>query len=197
VRRTNKMKESDIYAGKLYAAALFELAEKADAMNDIWQDLSAVKQLIADEKEFLNVYISPYFPLQFKSQLLRELFAGKVGDLTLNFLQVVNKHNRMRCLSLIAEDYEMLLDEHFGRARIAVTLTKEPDRQEIQNLAAEIGSALGSEVKLSVKIDPSIIGGIIIRKGDAIIDNSIKTQLHQAVRAITSRRKNREKIHEI
>lgn len=191
------MNTNDRHVSKLYAAALFELACNADMINNVGQELSAVTQFANSEKEFLDINVSPYFSLEFKSQLLQKLFADKVAELTLNFLQVVNKHNRMRCLPLIAEDYETLLDEHFGRAVVNVTLSRELNQHEIQNLAAEISSVLSSEVKLSVKIDSSIIGGIIIRKGDMIIDNTIKTQLHEAVKAITSHRRNRGKIHEI
>jgi F-type H+-transporting ATPase subunit delta len=191
------MNADSTYVSKLYAAALFELADQSDMIADVGQDLSEIKQFAASEKEFLDLNMSPYFSPEFKSQLLQKLFANKITDLTLNFLQVVNKHDRMMYLPLIAQDYETLVDNHFGRVAVNVTLSKELNEQEVQNLTAEIASVLSSQVKLSMRVDSSIIGGIVLRKGDMIIDNTIKTQLREAVKAITSHRKNREKIHEI
>jgi F-type H+-transporting ATPase subunit delta len=182
------------HIGQVYAAALCELAIDAGKIDEVKDDLSHLADFAKSQKEFVNFNISPYFPLEYKSQLLHKLFEGKVTALTMDFLEVVNKHNRMSYLPLIAQEYEKLRDAHFGCHLVNVTLAAAVSEQEIKKLADEITAALSSEIKLDIRIDPSIIGGIIIRRGDMIVDNSFRKGFREAVMAITSHRKRQEKI---
>jgi F-type H+-transporting ATPase subunit delta len=191
------MIRTSAHVGQVYAAAICELATDADLIDVIGNDLLHLAEFATSQKEFVNFNISPYFPLEHKSQLLHKLFDGKVAALTMDFLEVVNKHNRMSCLPLIAQEYKKLRDLHFGCRLVKVTLSTAISEQEIKELTDRIAAALNGEVKLDIQIDPSIIGGIIVRHGDLIVDNSLRKGLRDAVMAIMSHRMRREKIHEV
>jgi F-type H+-transporting ATPase subunit delta len=178
--------------GQLYAAALFELARDAQQVDAVGDNMLALAQVVASEKEFLTVSMSPYFSRESKGQLLQTVFAGHVVGLTMDFLQVVNKHNRMSHLPLITQEYEKLRDMYAGCSRIEVTFAKEMSESEIAKFTDQIKAAIKSEVKLAVRVDPSIIGGVILRRGDMIVDNTVRRGLLDAVKVITSRRKNQE-----
>lgn len=180
--------------GQLYAAAFFELARESKVVDAVREDLSALTAMANTEKEFLAINVSPYFSQESKAQLLQTLFAGRVAGLTMDFLQVVNKHNRMAYLPLIADEYEKLRDAYVGCSLVEATFAKEMSEPEIARFTEEIKTAFQSEVKLIVRIDPSIIGGVILRRGDRIVDNTVRRELLDAVKAITSRRENQE-IH--
>ena len=178
--------------GQLYAAAVFELARESQMVDAVRDDLSAMAQVVASDKDFLELSGSPYFSRESKGQLLQTVFAGHVAGLTMDFLQVINRHNRMAYLPLIAEEYEKLRDAYVGCSLVEATFAKEMSEPEIARFIEEIKAAFKSEVKLAVRIDPSILGGVILRRGDRIVDNTVKRELLDAVKAITSRRKNQE-----
>jgi F-type H+-transporting ATPase subunit delta len=178
--------------GQLYAAAIFELARESRMVDAVRNDLLALTQVAKTEKEFLEISVSPYFSQDSKRQLLQTLFAGHVADMTMDFLQVVNKHNRMAYLPLIADEYEKLRDAYVGCSLVDATFANQMSEPEIARFTEEIKAAFQSEVKLVVRVDPSIIGGVILRRGDMIVDNTVKRELLDAVKAITSRRKNQE-----
>jgi F-type H+-transporting ATPase subunit delta len=178
--------------GQLYAAALFELARESQMVDAVRDDLSALTQVAKTEREFLEINVSPYFSQESKGQLLQTLFAGHVAGLTMDFLQVVSKHNRMAYLPQIADEYERLRDAYVGCSLVEATFAKEMSEPEIARFIEEIKAAFQSEVKLTVRVDPSIIGGVILRRGDMIVDNTVKRELLDAVKAIISRQKNQE-----
>ena len=99
------------------------------------------------------------------------------------------KRNRMNFVHGIGDRYEVLLDEQKNLHRIEVTLAKEPTDEQTEKIKADIRDALNAEIKLSVNIDPEIIGGIIIKKGDLMVDNSVRTILNRTVDAIMTRSK--------
>ena len=178
--------------GQLYAAAIFELARESQQVEIVRDDMSKLSRVVVSDKEFLELSGSPYFSRESKGQLLRTVFAGHVASLTMDFLQVINKHNRMAYLPPIAQEYEKLRDAYVGCSLVEATFAKEMSEPEITKFIDEIKAAFKSEVKLVVRIDPSIIGGVILRRGDMIVDNTIRRELLDAVKAITSRRKNQE-----
>jgi F-type H+-transporting ATPase subunit delta len=173
--------------GQLYAAAIFELARESQMVDAVRDDLLALTQVAKTEKEFFEINVSPYFSQDSKGQLLQTLFAGHVAELTMDFLRVISKHNRMAYLPLITSEYEKLRDAYVGCSLVEATFAKEMGEQEIAKFIEEIKAAFQSEVKLTVRVDPLIIGGVILRRGDMIVDNTVKRELLDAVKAITSR----------
>ena len=178
---------------EIYSDVMFELAQEANMIDAVMDDLEAVGDLLQDEPEFLSLLMLGQLKEEEKSQMIRRVFKGRINDLTLDFLCVLAKRNRMSFLHGIGDRYQVLLDERKNLHRIEVTLAKEIDKAEIDMLKQDLRDAIHAEVKLSVVVDPEIIGGIVIRKGDLVVDNSVRTILNRTVSAVMDRSKRKSK----
>jgi F-type H+-transporting ATPase subunit delta len=172
---------------------MFELAEESGLVEQVMDDLEAVAAVLQDEPEFLSLLTVGQIKEDEKAQMIRRVFKGRINDLTLDFMCVLAKRNRMNFIHGISDRYEVLLDERKNLYRIDVTLAAEPTDEQLDKLKADIKDAIGAEIKLSVDVDPEIIGGIIIRKGDLMVDNSVRTILNRTVNAIMTRSKEKHK----
>jgi F-type H+-transporting ATPase subunit delta len=178
---------------EIYCEVIFELAEEAGHLEDVMEDLSAVSKIMQDDHEFAALLYSPTVKPNEKSDVIHRVFQGKLHDLTLDFLCVLAKRNRMNSLFGIHGKYETMYDIHHNRRLVEVTLAEEPDQDEIERIKADLTKAIKSEVKLTIDIDPSIIGGIIIKKDGKVVDNSLKTALSRAVMSVMNQSRDQAK----
>ena len=95
----------------------------------------------------------------------------------LNFLLVVLRKRRQRLLHAIAASYRDLLDEKLGRLHVQVTMAHEPDEQAEQTLVSELTRILGRQVIPHITVDPALLGGVVVRYGDNVMDGSLRRQL--------------------
>jgi len=174
---------------EIYSDVMFELAQEAGLIDQVTDDLEAISGILQDEPEFLLLLMLSEVKPNEKAQIVRRVFTDRINSLTLDFLCVLAKRNRINFLHGIGERYQVLSDEHKHLYRIEVTLAKAPDDTELEKLRSDIRDAINAEVKLSVTVDPEIIGGIVIRKGDLMIDNSVRTILDRTVNAVVDRSK--------
>ncbi|MCD6176193.1 MAG: ATP synthase F1 subunit delta [Planctomycetes bacterium] len=174
---------------EIYSDVMFELAQEAGLIDQVTDDLEAISGVLADEPEFLSLLTLSEVKPNEKAQIVRRVFTDRINSLTLDFLCVLAKRNRINFLHGIGQRYQVLSDEHKHLYRIEVTLAKAPDDTELEKLRSDIRDAINAEVKLSVTVDPEIIGGIVIRKGDLMIDNSVRTILDRTVNAVVNRSK--------
>jgi F-type H+-transporting ATPase subunit delta len=173
--------------GMVYASALFDLAGQAKLVDAVKNDLDAIAEIAVREPEFAAFAASPYFTKEIKAQIVRKMFAGQVADLTLDFLMIVIRRNRLMNIGEIAAAFGKMWDDLNGYKDVSVTLAKPASDEEISKITREISEAIAARVKLKVSIDDSLIGGIVIRFGDKIIDNSARAQLSRAVKTIMTR----------
>ena len=176
---------------EIYSDVMFELAQEAGLIDQVTDDLEAISGVLQDEPEFLSLLTLSEVKPNEKAQIVRRVFKDRINSLTLDFLCVLAKRNRMSFLHGIGLRYQVLSDEHKHLYRIEVTLAKQPTDAELEKLKADIRDAMNAEIKLSVTVDPDIVGGIVIRKGDLMIDNSVRTILDRTVNAVVDRSKHR------
>jgi F-type H+-transporting ATPase subunit delta len=172
---------------EIYCEVLFELAEEAGVVDSVMDDLASVEDILRADPEFAAIMASPTIKGDEKAKVVRRVFKGKVNDLMLDFLSVLAKRNRMKSLFDISMKYESLIDKHYHRYPVGVTLAHKPDDKQVEKLKASIGDAVGGQVKLSIEVDPSIVGGIVLHKDGKVIDNSVATRLKRAVAAIVEK----------
>lgn len=189
--------DAGIRLGEVYAQALFELAEQSKTIDVIKDDLDVVRSVSIQEKDFEALMVSPYFSAEYKGQIAQKIFSGKLSDLTVNFLITAIRHNRMMFLPQIIDRFNELLETHEGYCIVQVTVSEAMSKEGAKKLSENIAGAVKNKVKLQVDVNPSIMGGIIIRCGDSVIDNSIRSRLRRAVKIIMSRPKMQEKIDEV
>ena len=174
---------------EIYSDVMFELAQEAGLIDQVTDDLESVGAILQEEPEFLSLLTLSEVKPEEKAQIVRRVFKDRINDLTLDFLFVLAKRNRMSFLHGIGQRYQTLSDEHKHLYRVEVTLAKQPTDAELEKLKVDIRDAMNAEIKLSVTVDPEIVGGIVIRKGDLMIDNSVRTILDRTVNAVVTRSK--------
>ena len=175
--------------GDIYCEVLFELAQGAGSMETVQKDLASVVGLLRDQPEFAAIMRSQTIKAAEKSSIIQRVFAGKISDLTVNFLSVLVRRDRMRFLDVIADKYEIQVDIFQKRALIEVTLSRAPGDETIKKLREDLSIAINGHIKLVLHIDANIIGGIIIKKGERVIDNSVRSVLQRAVKTVVARSK--------
>lgn len=166
----------DSTVSRSYAEALFELGEREGDQEAFARAVDALAELLASDKvrRFLE---TPKIPLQAKKEAAKRVLAGRFPASLVTFVLVVLDKRRQRLLTEIAMQYQTLLDEKLGRVRVDVTLASEPDERLEEEIAAELSRLLGRTAIPQIRVDEAILGGIVVRYGDKLLDGSLRRQL--------------------
>lgn len=170
----------------IYARSLLDLAKESGTVDVVAGDLDVVSTLLTQQPDLQAFLASPYFAEQTKGNLIRGTFTGRLNPLTVNFLSVMIDHNRGELLAGILERFRQLYRVYQGYEAVAVTVAQRLSPEQIQKLAGDLAEAMRAKIDLDVQIDPSILGGIIIRRGDKLLDNSIKGRLTRTVSQVAN-----------
>lgn len=168
-----------------YAESLLDLADQSGIVDAVAADLETVLALLAQEPGFQAFLASPYFTEQTKQDLIRKMFTDRLHRITLNFLFVVMDHNRGRFLQEIIDRYTQLYRARLGHRTVTAVVAQALREDQRAKLSQDLAEAMHARVDLDVRVDPSIIGGVILRYGDKMVDNSIRGRLSRTVGRIT------------
>jgi F-type H+-transporting ATPase subunit delta len=168
---------SEFRAAYRYALALIGVAEEIKRLDEVSRDLASIENLAKESREFLVFLKSPIVNSEKKKRMLNEIFLGKLGDLTMKFVQLLAAKGREALLPEIIKQFYALRDEHLGilhvRARAAVALKPDQERQ----LIAQLEAVTKKNVRLTCVTDASLKGGFIVQHDDTVWDASVRRQL--------------------
>jgi F-type H+-transporting ATPase subunit delta len=169
------MRESSIVA-RSYAASVFELAQSHDLVDEFSASFSALSSMLGDAaiRTFLQ---SPKLDNRTRKTVLRAALADRVHPLFLNFLQVVIDKRRQGLLGDIAREYYALVEESQGRMHVSVTVAHEPSAELHQEIRRRLSEIFDATVVPHVHVDSRILGGIIVKHEDKVIDGSLRRRL--------------------
>ncbi len=173
----------------IYARSLYELAEQAgsrDKIVEVGEEIDQIRELARGDAAFGELLASPIIDGARRGASLRRIFDGKVTDLTLRFLLVLNVKGRLGHLESIGDAYERLVHEAFGRVEVDLYTAAPVGRAELESIKQRIESAIGKEPVLYTYHDPSMIGGLKLRIGDQLIDGSVNNRLRRLKQSLTS-----------
>ncbi|MFS0555740.1 F0F1 ATP synthase subunit delta [Brevibacillus sp. 179-C9.3 HS] len=163
--------------GKRYARALFEVASERSKIDQVETDLGAIVQAIEGNEDLKKIMLHPHIAADAKATLADELFKSHVAEETFNFLNVLIENGREVDLFDIYRSFVQLANEARGFADAVVTSAKPLSTEEQNELAEKFGQTLNKKLRLTTVVDPTILGGIIIKIGDRLYDGSLKTKL--------------------
>ncbi|MBP7050919.1 MAG: ATP synthase F1 subunit delta [Phycisphaerae bacterium] len=169
----------------VYAHSLLDLAEQEQVVDLVETDLEILSSLLKQEPTFQAFLASPYFTEQTKRDLVSHVFSGRLHQLTLHFLAVAIDHSRGMILPEMIDRYTQLYRARAGRQTVTAVVARALPDDHRAKLTQDLTEALHGEVDLEVRVDPSLLGGIILRYGDKMLDNSIRGRLARAVSRIT------------
>lgn len=161
-----------------YASALFELAAEEKSAEKVGEQLGAVGAAISASDELTRLVRSPVFTSEDQAAAIAGVAAHLgIGGTALNFLKLVAKNRRLSALPEMIGAYKVLLRQSKGEIGGEVTSAEPLSAQQLSDLRAALKSAIGSDVQLSTRVDSSILGGLVVKVGSRMLDNSLKTKL--------------------
>ncbi|HTW12834.1 MAG TPA: ATP synthase F1 subunit delta [Solirubrobacteraceae bacterium] len=168
---------------QVYARSLFEVASEQNKLDTIKEQLGEFADALAGNREFAVFFFSPYFSVEEKKDGLRRAVEG-ADPIFANFLEALLERHRMPAIYRIRTEFETLYDKTNKLLPVQVTSAIELDSELVASLGRRIGEQTGNQIELSTNIDPEILGGIVLRVGNFILDASIKTRLEQLRREV-------------
>jgi F-type H+-transporting ATPase subunit delta len=168
---------------QVYSRALFGVARERGKLDELREQLGQFADALHDNRELAVFFFSPYFSTKEKQQALSRALQG-ADPVFENFLSLLIENHRMPVIFRIRQEYERLWEEENRTLPVEITSAIELDQATTDSLGAKIGQRAGRKVKLSAHVDPEIIGGIVVRVGNSILDASIRTRLEQLRRQV-------------
>ena len=169
-----------------YANGIFELARAEGELERVESELFTVAQALDDSPELRSTLTDPQLPLEKKQALIDDLIGGRASSLSVDLVQLIVSQGRASELPDIAravvEAAAASRDRAVAEVRSAVPL----DEETIERLAVALGRATGKSVEVKVVVDESVIGGIVARVGDIVIDGSLARRVDSLRQAVES-----------
>ena len=172
---------------RVYAKA-FLRATSATAGQGLVDELSSiVSEVLNRFPKFDQTLRSSLVSPEQKEELLGRVFGGKVSPDVLNFLKVLSRHGRLGLIRQTSRLVKKLFDEQSGKQDVEVRVASELDDSTRNEIQAQLRKLLNAEPVITVKVDPALLAGIVIRVGDRVYDGSVQTQLEHTRAAMIAR----------
>lgn len=163
---------------QVYARALFAVASEHGKLDVVREQLGRFAAALDENRDLAVFFFSPYFSPEEKKDGLRRAVDG-ADPTILNFLETLLERHRMPAIFRIRAEFDRLWDEENQLLPVEVTSAVELDEATVRSIGERIGEQTGQRVQLTSTVDPSILGGIVLRVGNSILDASIKNRLDQ------------------
>jgi len=168
-----------------YATALFDLARDEKSIDSVKADLDKFAALLTDSPDLERLVRSPVFTADVQGKALGAILekAG-IGGITAKFLQVLTANRRLFAVNDVIRAFRTLVAKFRGEATAEVTVAEQLSDKNLDALKAALKSVSGKDVDLNVNVDPSIIGGLIVKLGSRMVDSSLRTKLNSIKHAM-------------
>ena len=160
----------------VYARSLFEAADDQDKLDEVREQLGQFADALDGDRGLQVFFFSPYFSTQEKVDGLRRAIDG-AEPIFLNFLELLLENHRMPAIFRIRREYDRLWKERNKLLPVHVTSAVELDEETVQNIGDRIAEQTGRRVELSSRVEPDILGGIVVQVGNQVLDASIRNRL--------------------
>jgi ATP synthase F1 delta subunit len=170
---------------QVYSRALFEVAGEHGVADTVRDHLGQFVDALEQSRDLSVFFFSPYFSTAEKKDGLHRAIED-AEPVFVNFLEALIERHRMPAIHRIRARYEKLWDEANKLLPVEVTSAVELDERTVSSIGERIGSQTGEKVQLSSRVDPDILGGIVLRVGNLILDASIRNRLDQLRKQVAS-----------
>lgn len=174
--------------GRRYAKALFELVRQEDTLDLSRDSLEQLSETLADHPGLRNACSNPIFSREDRKQALRQIMT-RLGapPVTLQFVAFLVAKHRLPYLPDIVLAFAAMVDEEQGRQAVLVRVAKELKAKDQALLKSRLEVALGQQVALTIEAEPALIAGMVIQMGSEVFDGSVRRQLSELRRTLSSR----------
>jgi len=168
---------------QVYARSLFAVAREQDKLDELREQVAQFADALNGNRDLVVFFFSPYFSIKEKQEALGRVLDG-ADQVLLNFLSLLIENHRMPVIFRIRQEYERLWDEENRTLAVEITSAIQLDQATTESLGKTIGERAGRKVTLAARVDPDILGGIVVRVGNSILDASIRNRLEQLRRHV-------------
>jgi F-type H+-transporting ATPase subunit delta len=168
-----KVNEKEVAVARVYSQALFDVASGRGTTAEVLEELAGLGKLATEDRHFADFLSSPMIDAKDRRAAIDKMFRGRLSDVVVDGLQVVNRKGRLYLLPAIAEQFRQLLRDRDQRVDVLVWTAvplSEALRAEIRKV---VGSFTGRHPDLHEKVDPNLIGGLVLEFGDRKVDGSV------------------------
>jgi len=169
---------------KVYSEALFDVAKEKDELDEVREQLGQFADAVSEQQDLQVFFFSPYLSSNEKREGIAKAISGGNAEL-INFLELLAEKHRMPALFRIRSRFDELWDAENERLEVTVTSAIELDPAVVESIGAEIEKKTGKSVVLRSEVDESIIGGLVLRVGNRVLDASISNRLDKLRREVT------------
>jgi F-type H+-transporting ATPase subunit delta len=162
---------------------LFEVAQERDKLDVVREQLGAFADALAEDRELSVFFFSPYFSTQEKREGLERVLVG-ADETVVNFFELLIDKHRMPVLFRIRRVYDRLWERENKVLPVEITSAVELDEQTVAGIGERIGERTGQRVELTSRVEPDILGGVVLRVGNQILDASIRNRLERLRRQV-------------
>jgi ATP synthase F1 delta subunit len=163
---------------EVYARALFEVASERGALDEVHEQLDQFAGALNESRDLMQFFFSPYFSSDEKKAALHKAIEGANPEF-MNFLEALIERHRMPVIFRIRTRFQQMWDDAHKLLPVEITSAIELDDAIVQRIGERVGEQTGLTVQLSSRVDPEILGGIVLRVGNVILDASIVHRLEQ------------------
>lgn len=170
---------SELRVASRYAKSLIELAAEKGVLEQVHEDMKMFTSVVSQNRAFQLLMRNPIVKSDKKLAVINGVFKGKVQEMTLAFFNIVARKNRESILEFVATEFEKQYNVMKGIQRASVTSAAPLSPALRQQLGEKLANETGKTIQLEEIIDPSLIGGFVLRVGDRQIDSSVKHSLRK------------------
>jgi F-type H+-transporting ATPase subunit delta len=163
---------------RVYARSLFEIAREHGLLEELREQLGQFADALDEHSELRVFFFSPYFSSKEKQEALTRLLSD-ADERFVNFLELLIENHRMPVIFRVRREYDRLWEQENHVLPVEITSAIELDKATAASVGERIGANTGLKVMLSTRVDPDILGGIVVRVGNAILDASIRNRLER------------------
>ena len=160
-----------------YARAICQIAQERNMIDKVETQLKMVEEVITSNEDFKNLFYHPRVPVEAKKETVQTIFKDDVDQIVLNALLFLIDKRRETAFSAIIKEYVELANEIRNIVSVEVIVARALTKEQSKALRNKLEKILCKKISMTMKIDESIIGGVIIRLGDKLIDGSVNRQL--------------------
>jgi F-type H+-transporting ATPase subunit delta len=168
---------------QVYARSLFEVAKEQDKLDEVREQLGQFAEALDTNRELSIFFFSPYFSTTEKKDGLGRLLEG-VDPTVENFLELLVENHRMPAVFRVRREYERLWEQENQLLPVTITSAVKLDDATVKSIGDAIGEQTGQKVQLTADVDPDVLGGLVVRVGNSILDASIRNRLENLRRSV-------------
>lgn len=169
------MRETTI--ARNYAEALLELAQRAGDLPGWGEMIDRISDAVESDRRLRVFLESPRVSAQKKNEIIQKAYAGQLPRTFVRFLQALVSHRRQMLIPVIAHEFHDLVDRVEGRVHASVTVARDADDADRELVTRQLSKALGKTVVPHFHVNPGILGGVVVRVGDTVLDGSVRRRL--------------------